>query len=49
MNCCEEDALTLYAEDECLTCEHYDPEDAVCMAFECNGLECPKLPCEEDE
>lgn len=32
---------------ECKTCEFYDKEDDYCKAFECNGLECPKLPCEE--
>lgn len=31
---------------ECETCEFYDKEDDYCKAFECNGLECPKLPCE---
>ena len=34
---------------ECETCK-YMMEDGTCGAFECNGLECPKLPCEmEDE
>ena len=32
---------------ECVECEYYDTEDEVCGAFECYGLECPKLPCEE--
>lgn len=34
-------------EADCEHCEHYDPEERYCMAFECNGLECAKLPCEE--
>ena len=33
----------------CSVCDYYNSEDDVCTAFECNGLECPKLPCEEDE
>lgn len=33
--------------DECLKCEHYDSEDDRCSAFECDGLECPQLPCEK--
>lgn len=32
--------------DECKGCEHLT-EDGTCGAFECNGLECPELPCEE--
>lgn len=31
----------------CTDCKYYDHEDEVCGAFECYGLECPKLPCEE--
>lgn len=35
---------------ECKDCEHYNPEEDICMAFECNGIDCPTLPCEvEDE
>ena len=30
-----------------LGCEYYDPEEGVCGAFECSGLECPDLPCEQ--
>lgn len=36
-------------EHECEGCEHYDPDEEVCRAFECNGLECPALSCEEGE
>lgn len=36
-------------EDECKDCEYYDPEEGICKAFECNGLECPELPCEKQE
>ena len=36
-------------ENECLGCEYYDAEDDRCTAFECNGLECTPLPCEEGE
>jgi hypothetical protein len=32
---------------ECETCEYYDPEEGICGAFECNGTDCPTLPCEE--
>ena len=27
----------------------YQADDETCGAFECNGLECPELPCEVDE
>lgn len=30
---------------ECNNCK-YQMEDETCGAFECNGLECPELPCE---
>lgn len=30
----------------CAECEYYDPEDDRCTAFECNGIDCPPLPCE---
>lgn len=32
--------------DKCKQCEYYT-EDETCGAFECNGLECPELPCEK--
>ena len=32
---------------ECEGCEYYDAEEGVCGAFECYGLECRPLPCEE--
>lgn len=32
---------------DCPDCEYYDKEEDVCMAFECNGIDCPTLPCEE--
>lgn len=33
---------------ECQGCEYYyyNEDDNVCMAFECNGIDCPELPCE---
>lgn len=31
----------------CTDCKYYDHEDEVCGAFECYGLECRPLPCEE--
>lgn len=34
-------------EEDCENCEYYDSEEGVCKAFECNGLDCPTLPCEE--
>ena len=36
-------------DNECLGCEYYDEEEGVCGAFECYGLECPPLPCEESD
>lgn len=32
---------------ECEGCDYFDEEENVCLAFECNWLECPSLPCEE--
>jgi hypothetical protein len=32
---------------DCDKCKYYDTEEGVCTAFECNGTDCPKLPCEE--
>lgn len=32
-------------DNECKGCEHL--KDDVCGAFECNGTECPELPCEK--
>lgn len=34
-------------EQECAECEYYDQNEDYCRAFECNGLECPELPCEK--
>ncbi len=33
-------------DNECAGCEYYDADEDVCKAFECNGLDCPLLPCE---
>lgn len=33
----------------CGGCEYYDVDDDRCSAFECNGIDCPKLPCEVDD
>lgn len=30
----------------CEGCEYHNKEEDVCTAFECNGIECPTLPCE---
>ena len=32
---------------ECENCSYYDKEEDICKAFECNGIDCPVLPCEE--
>jgi hypothetical protein len=32
---------------DCKKCEFYDEYNENCGAFECNGLECPELPCEK--
>ena len=34
--------------EECKTCPYYDPEEDYCRAFECNGIDCPELPCETE-
>lgn len=34
---------------DCNECEYYDKEDNYCTAFECNGIDCPQLPCEAGE
>lgn len=34
---------------DCESCRYYNHDDDICTAFECNGIECPKLPCEESE
>ena len=34
---------------ECKDCRYYNEDDDNCGAFTCNGLECPKLPCETGE
>ena len=36
-------------DSECDTCEFFDPDEERCRAFECNGLECPSLPYEEEK
>lgn len=33
----------------CMACEYYDSDDDRCMAFECDGLDCPPLPCEMED
>ena len=33
---------------DCAGCKYYDIENGFCTAFECNGFDCPELPCEED-
>lgn len=35
-------------DDECRECEYWDKYNECCGAFECNGLECPTLPCERE-
>lgn len=34
---------------ECEQCEYYLPEEGICGAFECYGIDCPALPCEKEE
>lgn len=34
---------------DCENCEYYNAETDECGAWECNGLECPTLPCEETD
>ena len=34
---------------DCNECKYWDEDEGVCGAFECYGLGCPPLPCEEDE
>ena len=36
-------------EINCVGCRYYNKEEDNCIAFECNGLECPILPCERQE
>lgn len=31
----------------CEKCEYWDIDQESCGAFECNGLDCPPLPCEQ--
>lgn len=31
----------------CKRCDYWNKEVEECGAFECNGIECPNLPCEE--
>lgn len=33
---------------DCENCKYWESEQEYCTAFECNGLDCPTLPCEED-
>ena len=35
-------------DNECAACEFFDHDDNYCTAFECNGIECPELPCEKE-
>lgn len=32
----------------CKDCEYYNEYEENCGAFECNGLDCPTLPCEKE-
>lgn len=32
---------------DCSTCDYYNKEENTCGAFECNGFDCPELPCEK--
>lgn len=32
---------------DCNKCEYYNNELEECGAFECNGIDCPELPCEQ--
>ena len=34
---------------DCENCEYYNKEEQTCTAFECYGVDCPKLPCERSE
>lgn len=34
---------------DCKNCEYYDKDEDRCGAFECNGIDCPDLPCERKE
>ena len=36
-------------EIDCKNCEFYDKDGDFCRTFECNGLECPDLPCEHPD
>ena len=38
-----------YEANKCVGCDYYDDEEDVCMAFICDGIECPSLPCEQKE
>ena len=38
---------TMANENGCEKCKYYDVEEANCGAFECYGIDCPKLPCEQ--
>lgn len=31
----------------CEQCEYYNKDEGVCGSFQCNGIECPTLPCEQ--
>ena len=34
---------------DCEDCIYWDEDEEICGAFECYGIECLRLPCEEDE
>ena len=31
----------------CKGCQYYEEEQDICFALECNGNDCPELPCEK--
>lgn len=33
---------------ECEKCEYYNGDTEECGAFVCDGIDCPTLPCEEE-
>lgn len=33
----------------CNECEYYNMDENYCTAVVCDGIDCPTLPCEEDE
>lgn len=43
------ESRTFIMETDCKKCKYYDAEDDRCIAFECNDIDCPKLPCERED